>query len=165
MRPAATPFLPIRPRSHASRYVPLCPFSACRFSSFLSFGDPLSWSYASFSPICRPGFSQRSVIFLVGRDARAGHPATGRHSSDKTVVTQGDCLWDCHDLAGTAGRLGTPWGRAGGDPCHARISRPWESSARSTVTLRDEFCACGAPVRAAAVLIDMTQAPSRRQLI
>jgi hypothetical protein len=38
-------------------------------------------------------------------------------------------------------------------------------SARSAVTLCDEVCACGATVGATAVLIDMAQAPSRRQLI
>src|SRR6185436_11077519 len=33
----------------------LGPRGRCRFSSFLSFGTPLGWSYAGFSPICRPG--------------------------------------------------------------------------------------------------------------
>lgn len=40
--------------------------SSCRFSSFLSFGASLSWSYAGFSPICRLVFLNQPVIFLIG---------------------------------------------------------------------------------------------------
>ena len=58
--------LKCEPRRHSFTLI-----VACRFSSFLSFGALLSWSFAGFLTDPSPSVSHRSVIFLTGQDAGA----------------------------------------------------------------------------------------------
>jgi hypothetical protein len=63
----------------------------CRFSFLLSLGAAVSWSFAGFLTDLSPGVSQRSVIFLIGRDAGCCHLAVDDHSGETIAITQGDC--------------------------------------------------------------------------
>ena len=97
-------------------------YSDCRFSSFLSVSAPLSWSYADFSPICRPVFFSTICHFPDQPDAGTDviQPLTitqaKRRSSRRVIAHWG---WPCSP--GTTGRFGTPRFVLMVGPCHARI--------------------------------------------
>lgn len=145
-------------------------------TKFLSFID-VAGSHPSRRALRRAGLTHvchRSVTPVVLTTCRfahrpgcgvAVHPHADEHSGETIAITQGDWPSRCPRSPRTAGPGRSAEGHDDGGRCHSRISRHGELPARSAVTLRDEVIACGVAVRTAAVLIDMTQAPSRRQLI